>query len=52
MDNTFFGYCHICEEVSEVEGQRVRGMILWQCPCCGAWNEIEEGQDADAGEPV
>lgn len=48
MDNTFFGYCHLCEEVSEVEGQHVRGMIVWQCPCCGAWNE-EEDTDAHPG---
>lgn len=45
-NNTFFGYCHLCEEVSEVEGQHVRGMILWQCPCCGAYNE-EEDNDGD-----
>ena len=49
MDNTFFGYCHLCEEVSEItETQRRDGMILWECPVCGAYNEIEEGQDADA----
>ncbi len=43
MDKTFFGYCHLCEEVSEVtDAQERNGMIMWQCPVCGCYNEIEE----------
>ena len=49
MDNTFFGYCHLCEEVSEItETQRRNGMILWECPVCGAYND-EEDTDAHPG---
>ena len=48
MSETFFGYCHLCEEVSEITDAQFRnGMIMWQCPVCGCYNE-EEADDADS----